>query len=163
VGLATYLHSSLMAALRLRMKSSIIHLSLAQIGLALFILVIDHETLGRTTLSALSASAVGAAALLSLSEQMGGRFSAFSRVAVFALPGMAGFTAYFFSLKMAISMNPAWLSALLAGYFLQVVTLVSFRGYGMVEPLRSTRIRFWLVVLVQIVAGVGFFMMGGAK
>jgi hypothetical protein len=163
VGLFTYLYGSLMAVLRLRMKSSIIHLALAQIGLALFILVIDHETLGRTTLWALSVAAIGGAALLSLGDQMGERFGAFSRVAVVALPGMAGFTAYFYSMKMAISMNPVWIAALLAGYLLQVITLVAIPGYGFSSPERITRIRFWMVVLVQVAAGVGFFLLGGVK
>jgi hypothetical protein len=163
VGLFTYLYGSLMSTLRLRMKSSIMHLALAQLGLALFILVIDQDVLGRTTLWALSVAAIGGAALLSLGDQMGERFSAFSRVAVVALPGMAGFTAYFFSMKMAISMNPVWIAALLAGFLLQVVTLVALPGYGLSAPGRTTRIRFLLVVLVQAAAGVGFFLLGGAK
>lgn len=163
VGLFTYLYGSLMSVLRLRMKSSIMHLALAQLGLALFILVIEHDTLGRTTLWALSVATIGGAALLSLGEQMGDRFGAFSRVAVVALPGMAGFTAYFYSMKMAISMNPVWIGALLAGYLLQVVTLVAIPGYGFSNPERNTQIRFYLVVLVQAAAGVGFFLLGGVK
>jgi hypothetical protein len=163
IGIFTYLYSSLMGALRLRMKASVIHMTLAQMGLALFILVIDQDPLGRNTLWSISVASVGGAALLSLGDQMGPRLGAFSRVAALALPGLAGFTAYFFAMKMAGSMNPAWIAVLLVGYILQAVTLVVVRGYPAAEPRGIARVRFWCVILVQVAAGIGFFLIGGLK
>jgi hypothetical protein len=163
LGIFTYIYSSLMAFLRQRMKSSIIYLSLAGVGLALFILMIDNEALSKVTFAAISVSIVSSLSLMGLAAQMGPRYHAFSKVACLGLPGLVGFTAIFFAAKMAISLNLVWLSVILAGYFLQAITLIAYQSYQPSIATLRLKVRFWLVVAVQICSGIGFYWMGGIK
>ncbi len=165
VGLFTFLYSTVLAWAKTRLKQVLIHLSQAWIGLALFLLTIDSNSINRAVFTAIAIGTVGSIVLLSLSAQLGPRHFSFAKIATLGLPGTIWFTAWFFSLKMAIGMNILWLLVLGLGYLIQAITLISRESVPPFQEGRRVKIRFWITVMVQLVTGAGLYWleMGGMK
>lgn len=165
LGVFTFLYSSLLALLKTRLKSVLINLSQAWIGLSLFLLVIDGGSLNHLTLTAISIGCVSAVILLNLASQLGPRYVSFVKVATLGLPGMIWFTVYFFAIKMTMSLNVVWLLVFGLGYFLQALTLIAGKSVTTTSNFKMIRMRFWITVAIQAVSGVGLYWleMGGIK
>ena len=165
VGLFTFLYSSVLALVKTRLKQVLIYLSQAWIGLALFLLTIDSNSMSQAVLTAIAIGAVGSVVLLNVSAQLGPRYFSFAKIATLGIPGTIWFTAYFFSLKMAMSLNILWLVVLGLGYLIQSVTLISREAIPPFQERKRVRVRFWVTVVVQLVTGVGLYWleMGGMK
>jgi hypothetical protein len=163
MGIFGFLYGSMMSFLHARMKASLMHLALAGIGVCLFLLTIDQEPLSKTALAALSVSTVGTIVLISLGSQMGRRHQVFTKMSYLGLPGMAAFTALFFAVRMTITLNILWLGVFVLGYFFQFATLIGYEFDTRLNSDGRVKVRFWLLVLAQLSAGLGLLWMGGVK
>ena len=117
LGLSTFFLSSLLSLAQRRLKAVWIYLSQAWVGMLLFLLVIDSETLTTETFAAYAILAVGTIMFLNLGSTLGGRYFSFAKITALGLPGTVGFTALFFALKLTMNLNIIWLRHIRAWVF----------------------------------------------
>jgi hypothetical protein len=159
LGGLTLIYLGLLSFLKTRFKSLLIFWSQAWLGLALFLLASDSD-LAPVAQAALSIFPVAMISLLSIAPQMGERYYAFARAASLGLPGVIGFTALYFSYKMALGIGPLPLAVAFAGYFLLAVTLVIGKPRAARVQSATMKLRFWVAAAVQVLSGVSLYWMG---
>jgi hypothetical protein len=159
IGGLTLLYLGLLSFSKARFKSLLIFWSQAWIGLALFLLA-SASPLAPVAQASLSIFPVAMISLLSIAPQMGDRYYAFARAASLGMPGVIGFTALYFSYKMALEIGTLPLAVAFAGYFILAVTLVVGRPRAARVQSATMKVRFWLATAVQILSGLSLYWMG---
>jgi hypothetical protein len=159
LGGITLIYLGLLSFSKVRFKSLLIFWSQAWLGLALFLLASDSE-IAPVAQASLSIFPVAMVSLLSIAPQMGERYYAFARAASLGMPGVIGFTALYFSYKMALGIGALPLAVVFAGYFILAVTLVIGRPRAARVQSATMRFRFWLATAVQILSGISLYWMG---
>ncbi|NDG85258.1 MAG: hypothetical protein EBX52_09525 [Proteobacteria bacterium] len=165
LGGLTLIHSALLAYLRQRIKSVLVHAALAWVGAALLFGPFDPEGAAPVVFSSIAVFSVLMVPFLALSSQLGPRYFSFARIAALGLPGTIGFASVFFAMKESLVVSPFAIGALFAGQLLLIMALVSCRTRDVATPDRSLKIRFWMIAAVQWISGCGacWYGMGGMR
>ncbi len=165
LGGSTLIFSSLLAFLRLGIRAVLIHWSQAWIGLALFLLPFDFESISPVAIPAIAIFAVSSVSLLGLAAQLGQRPFAFARAAAFGLPGLIGFVAIDAAIRIPLSADPWFAVPVFAGQLLLIMTMLSCKTWPVSSPDRRIWVRFWTITAVQIAAGCALYWLaqGGVR
>ncbi|MBU6153060.1 MAG: hypothetical protein KGP28_02050 [Bdellovibrionales bacterium] len=165
VGSITVLVAGVMGLARLRVRSVMVFWSHSWIGFALLVLAAPSESLMSQALAAIATFAVSSVVLMTCALQLGKGHFVFSRVSSLGFPGLVGFMALYFMVKVLIELGLGWAALGFIGFIMQAITLVLCHPKTPQVSNRKARIRFWTVVAVQGVSGGGmlWFLMGGLK
>jgi hypothetical protein len=160
LGGATLIFSSLLAFLRLGIRSVLIHWSQAWIGLALFLLPFEFEAVSPVAIPAIAIFAVSSLSLLGLGAQLGQRPFAFARAVALGLPGFIGFLSLDAAIRIPLSADPWFAVPVFVGQLLLIMTMVSCKTWQVSSPDRRLMVRFWIITGVQLAAGCGLHWLG---
>ena len=157
VGLTSLLAGTFFAFLKQKTKPLLIYLSLAWLGLGLFLLVMDAEALTPLAIGALSAFIFTTPILMSLGKQLGPDYERTARLILLGAPGFLGFSVIFYSIKLISTLNVHWIWPVAIAFMVQVLAVLS-NDYGVAASQdRKTRLRFFMIVALQILCSAGFY------
>lgn len=165
VGGVTVLVSGLMSLARLRIRPAIVFWTQSMVGFALISLASSDETLMRQALASLAVASITSVVLMSSAARMGKGHFTFSRVSTLGLPGLIGFVTLQSVGRILFELGIPWVGLGFLGFFMQAMVFVLCEPRTPLTALRSTMLRFWVVVAVQVATGCGMLwvMSGGLK
>jgi hypothetical protein len=165
VGALTVLLAGAMGFSRLRIRPVLVFWTQLWIGFAVLALAATSDTLISNTIATIAVFSVSGALLMSLASQIGRGSYVFARVAALGGPGFIGFMALFFVMKVLFELGLEWVMIGFIGFMVQAVTLILCKPKTPMVSNRKARVRFWIVVGVQAIAGSGlsWLALGGPK
>ncbi len=157
LGLSTFLAGSWLSLMKRKSRSKWIHLTQAWLGLSMFVLMVDSESLVRLAIASLSVVMMTSPILISLGQQLGRKTEVFSRVFLAGMPGFLVCSGLFYSLKSIVALNVNWIWVLIVAFTLQAFALNVGHEFREREPNSSVRFRYYIVVATQLFCAVAFF------
>lgn len=165
LGLLSFIHGSVAAYLSTRYRSIVQHLSLAWIGLLLFVLNLEGGGLEHLALYMISVFVVCASTLTSKMIYIRHRLRILSNLMWVGLPGFVGFVAIYSIEKLSMAFNPITAILIILCVGIHATTLLRPK---LVDEGEEELTSMWYVVVngaLQIATGIAFFWigMGGLK
>ena len=160
MGLGTLLFCAVFAFAYYKTKSLLIFLTQSWLGLGLFLLVPESNAITQIALASLFAFSMTAPKLVMLGKQNSKPFKTLYRVMMIGLPGFLGFSTYYYSIRSIVQLQLAWIVVVMAAYSFQMIALMlnDEREYRPFVPNeRGTKMKFELVVAVQLLCAVVFY------
>jgi hypothetical protein len=165
VGALTVLLAGAMGFSRLRIRPVLVFWTQLWIGFAILALAATSDSLISNTIATIAVFSLSGARLISLASQMGRRPYVFARVAALGGPGLIGFMALFFVMKLLFELGLEWVVIGFVGFMVQAATLILCKPKTPLVSNRKAKIKFGILVAVQAISGCGLFWLaiGGSK
>ncbi len=164
-GAASVLLAGAMGFARMRIRPLLVFWTQSWMGFAILALASKSDSLVSNLIATTAVFSMSSAMLLNYSTQINRGSFIFARMVALGMPGLIGFMALFFVVKVLFDLGLEWVVVGFLGFVIQAAAMILCKPRTPLLYNRKAKIRFWIVATVQAISGCGllWITMGGSK